>query len=429
MNTPTTNPLKCQTLVIKIASRCNLNCKYCYMYNMGDLSFQKQPKVMKDIVLVAMMQRVKDHCAIHGIKAFTLIMHGGEPLLAGFDFFRKFVQTANEMLLPDVQPVFVLQTNGTMLTEEWCQLLGELKIVNLGISLDGVKEINDINRIDHAGRGSYDRIIEGLKTAQNSKHLKTPPAVLSVVNIDADPVGTYLHFKDLGITNVDFLIPDSTYEQPPPRPTVDQGLSAETPYADWMIRIFDQWFSEGNDRISIRKFELIMHMILGGVVTADNFGSLFNEVLVIETDGGIEAVDVLKICGDSFTKAGANVLSHSFEEAMNTDLANLYHMSHKKLCTQCMKCPVKDVCGGGYLPHRYKKENGFNNPTIYCKDMLKLITHIQNRVVQQLPEHILEKMEVAPLTFEEALRALEDDETTADTPQYDAELLQFSVVS
>src|SRR5688572_1741196 len=164
MNTPMTNPLKCQTLVIKIASRCNLNCKYCYMYNMGDLSFQKQPKVMKDVVLTAMMQRVKDHCAIHGIKAFTLIMHGGEPLLAGFDFFRKFVNTANEMLLPDVQPVFVLQTNGTMLTEEWCQLLGELKIVNLGISLDGVKEINDINRIDHAGRGSYDRIIQGLKT-------------------------------------------------------------------------------------------------------------------------------------------------------------------------------------------------------------------------------------------------------------------------
>jgi uncharacterized protein len=398
------------------------------MYNMGDLSFQKQPKVMSDKVLEAMMNRVLEHCRQHNLKTFTLIMHGGEPLLAGPEFFRKFVAAANSILLPEVQPILVLQTNATLLTEEWCKLLGELKIVNLGISLDGVKEINDINRIDHAGRGSYDRIIQGLKIAQESVHLKTDPAVLSVVNIDADPVGTYLHFKELGITNVDFLIPDSTYEQPPPRPTVDRGLSAEAPYADWLIKIFDMWFEEGNRRISIRKFELIMHMLLGGVVTADNFGNLQNEVLVIETDGGIEAVDVLKICGDSFTKAGANVLTHSFGEAMATDLANLYHMSHKKLCNQCMKCPVKDVCGGGYLPHRFKKENGFNNPTVYCHDMMKLITHIQNKVIQQLPENVLKSANIEPLSYEEALTMLQENEEH-DAPGFDKELAQFAMVS
>ena len=72
-----------------------------------------------------------------------------------------------------------MQTNATLLTEEWCEVLGKLNI-QIGISLDGTPEANDIFRIDHAGKGSYTRIVKGLKIAQNSPYLNTAPGILSV---------------------------------------------------------------------------------------------------------------------------------------------------------------------------------------------------------------------------------------------------------
>src|SRR5690349_18876814 len=98
--------LKCKLLVLKVASRCNLNCTYCYMYNLGDTTYMKQPKVMSDDVVDNLIARVKKHCHMHGIDVFDFNFHGGEPLLAGPAFFEKFVNKANEALLPEVTPIF-----------------------------------------------------------------------------------------------------------------------------------------------------------------------------------------------------------------------------------------------------------------------------------------------------------------------------------
>ena len=75
------NP-QCNTIVIKIASRCNLNCSYCYMYNLGDTTYKSQPKLMSNDIIDSLINRVKEHCQEHGIKNFHFVIHGGEPLLA-----------------------------------------------------------------------------------------------------------------------------------------------------------------------------------------------------------------------------------------------------------------------------------------------------------------------------------------------------------
>ena len=127
------------------------------------------------------------------------------------------------------------------------------------------------------------------------------------------------------------------------------------------------------------------------------------EVLVVETNGGIEAVDVLKVCGDGFTKGAANVLTHEFEDAFEEDLITMYEQSHRMLCGKCLACPIKNICGGGYLPHRYSSKNGFNNPSIYCKDLLKLIAHIQNRLLDTLPSDFLNESRLEPFAYAELL--------------------------
>ncbi len=417
-----TDELKCRTLVVKIASRCNLNCTYCYMYNLGDETYRSQPKVMSYEIVDAMIFRSREHCEKTNMKEFTFVLHGGEPLLAGKDFFTYFVNKAREVLMPDIKPNFIVQTNGLLLSDSWCELFGSLNI-SFGISLDGLKADNDQYRIDHSGKGSYDRIIKGLRIAQESTHLKNKPGLLSVININADPVETYYHFKSLKAKVVDYLLPEATFDNPPMQPSADKAWAGEAPYGDWLIKMFDCWFEDEEDRYNIRQFYFIVHSILGGNFSADNLGQLNNEVLVIETNGDIEAVDGLKVCGHGFTKAGANVQTYSFSDAMQTKLARLYHLSHMLLPRKCMSCPVQEVCGGGTIPHRYSKDKGFNNPSVYCKDLMKLITHIQTRVISQLPEEIRLNSNIEALSYEQAIKITEEQFLITPEPEYADDLL------
>ncbi len=424
MNTPDTDmSLRCTAAIVKIAGRCNINCTYCYMYNMGDESYLTQPKKMSETTVQQLAERVKEHCHTHGLSRFEFILHGGEPMLAGTAFVRRFVEITRSVLEPGITPGFSMQTNGTLLDEEWCRLIGELDI-QTGISMDGTREVHDMYRLDFKGNGTYDAVLRGLRTMQNSPHLKHKPGLLSVLNIDASPVEIYESFKELGVRHYDVIIPDHNHDVPPPRKT-GSGTSDHA-YANWLIELFDHWYAEGENRISIRYFEAIIKMILGEEIEFDFMGTSKNELLVIETNGGIETVDVLKICGDGFTKNNANVATHSFDEALQTPLANVYRLANVKLPKKCSVCPVMEVCGGGYIPHRYSSENGFNNPSVYCNDLLKLITHIQNRVLDDLPEEFLEETGAAKLTYEEALEIIETEMQTAPEPEYVAELEGFA---
>ena len=424
------NSLKCTLAGVKIASRCNINCTYCYMYNKGDSSFLGRPKVMHENTVDNLMKRVKSHCSLHEIEEFTFVLHGGEPLLAGKEFFKSFVNKAKKALEPETKVLFSTQTNAILLDDEWCDLLAELDI-SIGISIDGTKEANDQYRIDHKGKGTYEKVVKGLKITQNSTSLRKKgieAGLLSVMNIETDPMEVYEHFKNLQVKSVDFGLPDNTYDDLPPGKTQQHRMHDQsTPYADWLIPIFDRWFYEKEHFLRIRFFEDIISLVLGKKISYDQVGQENLEILVIETDGSIEALDVLRICGDGFTQAGTNVDSNDIDEALQTELAKLYHTSKQKLTKQCTVCPVKEICGGGYIPHRYSKENGFNNPSLYCSDLLKMITHIQNRVLSELPQSVLERYDVELLSFEEAKRIIDQELVLAEEPAYLKELEEFKV--
>ncbi len=418
--------LKCVSAVVKIASRCNLNCTYCYMYNLGDETYKQQPKFMDRGVQQALFQKVKNHCLRHDIEQFQFILHGGEPMLAGKEFFRNFFDDAKAILEPDIKIVFSMQTNALLLSTEWCNLLSEYN-VSIGISLDGTREANDRYRIDHAGRGSYDRIIKGLKITQEHEfYAGKRLGLLSVLNIESDPIECYEHFKELKAPAISFLLPDNNFDLPPPLPKSGPLADSETPYGDWLIQVFDRWIEDGKDKPGIGLFERIMGQIIGGQINSDSLGGRRNEILVIETNGGIESVDVLKICGNGFTKNSANVLSHELDDALQTDLAKLYHLSHEWISAQCRSCPVQHLCGGGYIPHRYSSERGFDNPSVYCKDLLKLITHIQNAVLGLLPAEVLEDTGVTLLTYEDAQQIMQEEMALAEEPDYTEALQRFS---
>jgi len=372
-------------LVLKIASRCNLNCTYCYMYNKGDNTYLLQPKFMSNEIIDNIINKTVEHCIVNDLNNFTFVFHGGEPLLCEKAFFTDFVQKTNTLFKKkSINCDFVLQTNGILLTKEWCELFNRLGI-RIGISLDGYKEINDKNRIDHKGRGSYNKIISGLKIAQNE--LKQKSGILSVFDISSDPEQYYQNIVDLGISHFNLLWPYANYEQLP-EAYCDTDIN-NTKYADWLIQIFDLWYTnKAETKISITLFEGIINLLLNISKTGGNedFGTEDNRTLVVETNGGLEAAGALKLCGNGFTKNDANIKTHSLSDALNTDLAELYHKGHKYLSKKCTLCPLVEICGGGHVHTRYKKDNGFDNVSVYCNDFIKLITHIQNVVFDSLPE-------------------------------------------
>jgi uncharacterized protein len=382
------------------------------MYNLGDKTYKNQPKVMTKEVVEHIIRKVRTHCLKHNKNEFLFVFHGGEPLLCGIQFFKDFIATAEDILIPEIIPVFAMQTNATLITEEWCEFFVEKGIMT-SFSLDGYKEINDQNRVYHNGNGSFEDIVKGIKLVKNYATLKKRLAVLSVINLQAVPEKLLAFFKEQEIYRFDVLLPDSNYKTLP----VSKTNFTDTAYGDWLCTLFDIWYHQYQN-IEIKLFTNIINNLLGGNSSTDAYGSGINELLVIETDGSIEAVDVLKICGDGFTKEGFHIQNNEIDDSFNAELINKFIHANENLPDICSKCTLQTLCGGGYLPHRFDTKNSFNNPSIYCHDLAKIITHIQNAILKDIPESIKTEASLDEFTYQDFL-------TEFNHNYYEPEILQI----
>lgn len=368
----------CTMAIVKIASRCNLNCAYCYVYNKGDDGWSRQPALMSEAIAASLIGRVADHCRRHALPHFHFVFHGGEPLLAPPDLLTFFVDIARRDLPPQTALRFSMQTNGVLLSPARGRLLKSLGI-NVGISMDGTKASHDRWRVDHRGRGSHARVVAGLETARRAG---LDPGLLTVIDLEADPGAVYAHLKALRPRIVDFLLPQATWDDPPPRPF-------PAAYAHWLMAIFRLWTAEPVPPFRIRIFDQIIRAVLGIAGSLDALGRGANRNLVIETDGSIETVDVLRVCENGITRTARNVAGDSFDDALGDALPMLYYHSSERLCAACEACAVKEICAGGYLPHRFSRARRFDNPSVYCQDLETLIGAVQRWTISELPEELV----------------------------------------
>jgi uncharacterized protein len=132
--------------------------------------------------------------------------------------------------------------------------------------------------------------------------------------------------------------------------------------------------------IRIRYFFQLLKNIFGARGGLDSLGGNPVTITSIDSDGGIEPVVSLKACGHGFTDLGLNIMDDPVEAIYDQPLFQVAISGQEGLCETCRVCPLHDICGGGYLPHRYSQENEFLNPTVYCRDLWKLITHILDTV-------------------------------------------------
>jgi uncharacterized protein len=359
-------------LVLKIAELCNLNCSYCYLYKHGDEGFRSRPKFMSDDVFEQILRRIREYCDRHKGQKMAIVFHGGEPTLLGRERLARFAERAREVLGACLDGI-AMQTNGTLIDDSWLEMIGRFEI-QVGVSVDGTAAVHDAHRVDFTGHGSHAAATRTLAMLQAAG---MSPGILCVISPGFSGLEIYRHFRALGVQRMDFLLPDVTHDSR----NFFYGDYPGTPVADYLIPIFDEWFAEDNPDTKIRIFWSLISAILGGYTESDQFGNPTCCYLVVETDGTIQANDVLRICGEGMAESGLNVFQHGFDD-LALGLPLLYNVVHKQmpLSPKCRACRERDVCGGGYLPHRYSKANGFDNPSVWCPDLLRLINHIRGHV-------------------------------------------------
>lgn len=107
------------TFLLKIASRCNINCAYCFEYNLADSSWRRKPPKMSTVAILTAIRRIDEHIVSHGLKSINVIFHGGEPLLGGRQLISEVIEQCNEVIGDKCRIHYGLQTNGMLLDHEW----------------------------------------------------------------------------------------------------------------------------------------------------------------------------------------------------------------------------------------------------------------------------------------------------------------------
>jgi len=373
----TSDPTPTSTFILKIASRCNLNCTYCYEYNLADHSWQTQPPVASIHTIQQTAARIAEHVIAHNVQHVSIIFHGGEPLLAGADFIKVAADTLAGSVSPHAECTFGIQTNGILLSDVVIRALAAVPVY-VGLSIDGPATVHDIHRVYRNGRGSHDQVVSGSRWLLTNEGRKLFAGILAVIDVTSDPHAVFNYLASFKPPSIDFLLPHGNWTNSPPMRSLCSEL---TPYADWLITVFDSWFDGLHSEVRIRIFEDIIEHELGGLGSLESLGLAPVTLVCVAPDGSIEAVDTLKSTYESAHRTGLDVYNNSFDEALNHPAIRSRQLGIDGVCSQCKQCRHVTTCGAGYYPHRWNQANGFDNPSVYCPDLMKLIAHIQ-RVVR-----------------------------------------------
>ena len=350
-------------LLVKVASRCNIDCSYCYWFR--DASVYDKPKLMSDDVLRQLLVRIEEHVAAHALPDFPIVLHGGEPLLWGVENFHRFAKACAEISWRrQCEIPIAVTTNGVLIDDDWLDCL-EAHDISVAISLDGPAHIHDAQRRTFQGHGTHAAVEQA---ARKLVSRDIGVIALAVCN-PAHPPNQYAEFfASCGISNYDIMIPDATVDESPPS------------IASFYNSLFDLWLEANRDerKVSIRIIADMITALLGNNSPTEGVGHKPVELCTVMTDGSVEAHDVLRIAGDGFTRTKFNIFEHPIDAVRNEPRWIAARDASINLCDKCRRCKFMNACGGGYLPHRFSRKNGYDNPSVYCDDLYSMFENMQS---------------------------------------------------
>lgn len=375
-----TMQVKSLEIVLKITERCNIDCTYCYFFNDPQQLFSKHTPVISVATIDALCTFLLQAINKNGIEQLRIDFHGGEPLLMKPGRFESMCTVIREKIGKKVNLEFALQTNAMLVTEEWIKIF-EKHSVSVSISLDGPKDINDLNRIDKKRHGTYDRVISGYRLLQKAAiegRLPQAPAILCVINPQYDAKRIYRHFvDDLGAKRMAFLLPDTSHNT--------FNILVRGKYFPYLRDIYDEWTNDVGNGVAERLTGSIMFSLLKE--SSDNYFGVFeygnkeSEVITISSNGGIGPDDILRGIDVPLFDL-YNIEKDTLTDFLLSETSLYLKNQQASLPSKCKECVWRHPCKGGYMFNRYKKGEEFTRPSVYCKDIKNIFSHISAHLIR-----------------------------------------------
>ena len=336
---------------------CNLACTYCF-YTSKSRLYPKGTFRMTDEVLESYVRQV-----IQGHRSPEVIIawQGGEPTLMGIDFFKKAIELEERYLRPGQTVLNTIQTNGTLLDDEWCSFFHDHGFL-VGISIDGPRELHDQYRVDQGGRPTFDKVMDGLRSLQRSKVEHNALVTINAVNSDR-PREVYRFLRDEAELRYIQFIPIVEKAQGKIEGTAHKVTRESVnpgKFGRFMIGVFDEWVRRDVGQVFVQSFDVALANWYGEPPSVCTNALTCGTALALEHNGDLYSCDHFV---DEGHRLG-NILETPMVEMVGSERQLRFGANKALLPRYCMECDVRFACHGGCPKDRFTRspqgENGLN---------------------------------------------------------------------
>ncbi|AIV07279.1 hypothetical protein LA59_17625 [Vibrio harveyi] len=348
-------------LIVKaVGNHCNIKCKGCFYFD----NDQRTPTVMSNDILKQLLLVADARGENHHVS-----WHGGEPLLAGIDFYRSVIDIQNKKSSSTWKNS--IQTNGILINKKWIEFFKENNF-SVGISINGTQKFHDDIRVTSSGKGTYGSVINSLKMLQDAGIrvgvicTVTKPMIHYGKEIFNDMAG-------LGITSLSFN---------PMFNAIDDPLSIMgDDFSEFILDVYDEWINYTERKIRIREIYNVIHAAHDKKPPSCSFGNSCNKWLTINYNG-----DIYPSCERMTTRLSAigNVKDiGDYTQVLCSPVISQLNEKIQIKPPKCLGCPIENVCMNGCTDHQVNSdfEKSYGGNYIYCEARKAIYERVTSQIV------------------------------------------------
>ena len=375
--TPFAKPL--YVMLKPAGAHCNLACKYCYYLEKNNLYQNSHRHLMSDEMLE---QFTREYIEAQTMPQVLFTWHGGEPLMRSIDFYKKAL-ALQKKYANGKQIDNVIQTNGTLLTDEWCEFFAKNHWL-VGISIDGPQEYHDHYRVTPAGKPSWEKVMQGISLLKKHRVEWNAMAVVNAYNAE-HPLEFYHFFRDNGCQYLQFTpIVERLTEHEDGRTLASLADDREIPLADasvtpqqwsnFLCTIFDDWVRHDVGKTFVEIFDCTLANWMGVLPGICAYSKECGHAGVMEHNGDVYSCDHFVF---PEYKLG-NIREQSLIDMLYGEKQQAFsRLKHTSLPRQCKDCDMEFACHGECPKNRFEKDK-YGKPGLnyLCKGYYQYYTHV-----------------------------------------------------
>ena len=381
-------------------AHCNLACKYCYYLEKNKLYPTVQRHLMSDEMLE---QFTREYIEAQTMNQVLFTWHGGEPLLRSIDFYRKAI-SLQKKYAGGRHIDNVIQTNGTLLTDEWCEFFAQNHWL-VGISIDGPQPDHDHYRLTAAGKPSWKKVMQGIKLLKKHGVEWNAMAVVNAYNAN-HPLEFYRFFKENGCQFLQFTpIVERLTRHEDGRTlasladkdeiSLSEASVAPEQWGYFLCAIFDEWVRKDVGKIFVEIFDCTLANWMGISPGICAYSKECGHAGVMEHNGDVYSCDHFVF---PEYKLG-NIRDHSLIDMLYGEQQQEFsRLKHSSLPRQCKECDMEFACHGECPKNRFMKDKyGDSGLNYLCPGYYHYYQHVapymdymkQELMAQRPPSNIM----------------------------------------